>query len=271
MDISTEIAAIQAASEGSELRQPIVDTLTMLNSGTLPAVTASDAGKILKVGANGWEVGEKSGYMPVPTATKQITENGTYDVTDFSSAQVYVSGGGGSSTLIPKTITQNGTYNPIDDHADGYSSVYVNVKKFIDPLDYLQNSNYYIAQLNITDAVENYYGQAIETVASFELDIGSSYMLGLGSNPGNRFRKGLFDTRPFTIIPSQIPTGTNQVKTQDGITVWSNWLNSSNNDCVIGNSPPQYFSIGFNATKRYLALHLSLSGQTPDVYLVKLN
>ena len=125
MDISVEVAAIQAASQGSELRQPLVGALNKLNSGSLPAVTVSDVGKILKVGANGWEVGEKSGYMPVPTTTKQITENGTYDVTDYSSAQVYVSGGGG--TLITKTITRNGTYNAIDDNADGYSAVDVDI------------------------------------------------------------------------------------------------------------------------------------------------
>jgi len=34
---------------------------------------------------------------------------------------------GGSSTLIPKTITTNGTYDPSDDNADGYSSVVANV------------------------------------------------------------------------------------------------------------------------------------------------
>lgn len=36
-------------------------------------------------------------------------------------------GGGGSSTLVEKTITANGTYNPADDNADGYSSVTANV------------------------------------------------------------------------------------------------------------------------------------------------
>lgn len=99
MDISTEIAAVQAASDGSELRQPLVNALNKLNSGTLPTVTDSDVGKILKVGANGWELGDKSGYMPVPSATKQITDNGTYDVTDFASAIVGVSGGGGVNIL----------------------------------------------------------------------------------------------------------------------------------------------------------------------------
>lgn len=110
MDISAEIVAIQAASQGSELRQPLVGALNKLNSGSLPAVTASDAGKILKVGANGWEVGEKSGYMPVPTATKQITENGTHDVTNYASAIVNVAGGGGSVeyTLV-EYIQDDGT------------------------------------------------------------------------------------------------------------------------------------------------------------------
>lgn len=41
---------------------------------------------------------------------------------------LYRCGGGGSaSTLITKNITQNGTYDAIDDNADGYSSVNVNV------------------------------------------------------------------------------------------------------------------------------------------------
>lgn len=35
--------------------------------------------------------------------------------------------GGGSATLIEKTITENDTYNASDDGADGYSSVTVNV------------------------------------------------------------------------------------------------------------------------------------------------
>lgn len=40
---------------------------------------------------------------------------------------VFSEGGGGSATLITKTITANGTYNAEDDSADGYSQVVVNV------------------------------------------------------------------------------------------------------------------------------------------------
>lgn len=101
MDISAEVAAIQAASQGSELRQPLVGALNKLNSGSLPAVTTSDAGKILKVGANGWEVGEKSGYMPVPSEKITITENGNnIDITDYALADISVSGGGSSVNLL---------------------------------------------------------------------------------------------------------------------------------------------------------------------------
>ena len=48
---------------------------------------------------------------------------------------------GGSSTLIPKTITENGTYNPADDSADGYSSVVVNVPSppFVEVIRYNDN------------------------------------------------------------------------------------------------------------------------------------
>ena len=59
-----------------------------------------------------------------PSGSISISANGTYDVTDKAQAVVNV---GASPTLIPKTITQNGTYNASGDNADGYSAVTVAV------------------------------------------------------------------------------------------------------------------------------------------------
>lgn len=300
MDISQEISAIQEAARGSEIRQPIVDALNTLNGGTLPQVSAQDAKKILCVNSQGQWVASNEQYVPTPTGTLNISENGAYNVADKAQAIVNVQGG--SSILVPKTITQNGTYNPASDNADGYSnvtvnvpgggvliqknitqngtynassdnadgysSVNVNVLKFVEPLDYLENSHYYISHTSSSRAIEIYYGSPVETVASFLLEIGSNYIVALDDNPGDRFRRGLFDAQPFTVIPSPEPTGTDQVAIQEGLTVWNSWMNSSK---ITGNDPPANISFGFNATKRYLAVHLSLSGQTPNIYLVKLD
>ena len=56
-----------------------------------------------------------------PTGEIAITENGTYDVTNYASANVNVP----EKQLGTKTITSNGTYNATDDNLDGYSEVSV--------------------------------------------------------------------------------------------------------------------------------------------------
>lgn len=123
MDISTEIAKIEGASFGEEVRQSIVDGLNKINSGTLPSVSVSDAGKFLVVNNSGvWQV-KNGGVIPTPTGTKAITENGTYDVVNYANVDVSVQGG---SVIQPLSITQNGTYSP-PSGVDGYAPVVVSV------------------------------------------------------------------------------------------------------------------------------------------------
>ena len=60
---------------------------------------------------------------------KTITQNGTYippsNYDGFDLVTVNVEGGSGDTVLVSKNITANGNYSPVDDNADGYSSVSV--------------------------------------------------------------------------------------------------------------------------------------------------
>lgn len=83
-------------------------------------LTSEDEGKVV--------VESDGAYVLQAQTSLNISQNGTYDTTTNDEVVVSVSGGGGSpATLVPKTITENGTYNPSDDQADGYSSVTVSV------------------------------------------------------------------------------------------------------------------------------------------------
>lgn len=65
---------------------------------------------------------QEGGGGITPTGTKNITTNGTHDVTQYASAAVNV-----APNVSSKTITANGTYAASSDNVDGFSQVTVNV------------------------------------------------------------------------------------------------------------------------------------------------
>lgn len=69
----------------------------------------------------------------IPSGDIQITENGTYDVNNYASAEVNVP----EKVLGTKTITENGTYNATNDNLDGYSQVSVETSG-VDINDYFE-------------------------------------------------------------------------------------------------------------------------------------
>ena len=71
----------------------------------------------------------------IPNGNLEINQNGTYDVNNYSSAEVNVP----EKVLGTKTITSNGTYNATDDNLDGYSQVSVETSG-VDINDYFNNT-----------------------------------------------------------------------------------------------------------------------------------
>lgn len=90
--------------------------------------------------------------------------------------------GGGSATLITKSITANGTYNASSDNADGYSSVNVNVPTGITPTGTrtitangtYDVTNYASADVNVSGGASSKYGA---TVDSFLGDVDANGVL----------------------------------------------------------------------------------------------
>ena len=71
----------------------------------------------------------------IPDGNLEINQNGTYDVNNYSSAEVNVP----EKVLGTKTITTNGTYNATDDNLDGYSQVSVETSG-VDINDYFETT-----------------------------------------------------------------------------------------------------------------------------------
>ena len=81
--------------------------------------------------------------------------------------------GGGSATLITKTITANGTYNASDDSADGYSSVTANIPNAFTITD-VENTTGVTAQIT-GGVVPNQHTIHLEFTDSTDADISIYY------------------------------------------------------------------------------------------------
>lgn len=68
--------------------------------------------------------GEKQRFVLPPSGTQTITENGTYDITQYASVQVNIPSE--QPVIQSKVITANGTYSA-PSGVDGYSPIVVNV------------------------------------------------------------------------------------------------------------------------------------------------
>lgn len=102
-----------------------VDGYSSVSVNVPNSYSALDEGKVVSGGALNAQT------------SRTVTQNGTFDTTRNNQVTVNVSGGGTaeSPTLVPLTVTENGTYSPANDNADGYSTVTVSVSTGILPED----------------------------------------------------------------------------------------------------------------------------------------
>ena len=122
-----------------------LNTPTINSSTGLVTATIGTSGYLASGTNKTLQLSTQSAQTITPTTTDQTISSGKYltgtqtisgdtnlvagnikkDVTIFGVTGTHE--GGGSATLITKSITQNGTYNASSDNADGYSQVTVNV------------------------------------------------------------------------------------------------------------------------------------------------
>lgn len=116
---------------------------------------------------------------------------------------VMMGGPGGGETIVPKTITANGTYNALDDNADGYDPVVVNVSggtsafTNVEPLHVNVNNGYLGSPSQFS-----YEANSPSRYDVYPVTRGKHYLAYLGATVGNRFRSAYFAEDPATFTTS---------------------------------------------------------------------
>ena len=113
-----DIVVTATGGSGGEVVEPIIEPLSVTENGTYTAPDGVDGYSPVAV-----NVPIPDGYIK-PSGTLNITENGTYDVTEKASAVVSIPER--QIVLQDKTIEENGTYSA-DSGYDGLGQVTVNV------------------------------------------------------------------------------------------------------------------------------------------------
>lgn len=120
----------------------------------------------------------------IPSGEMEITENGSYDVTDKASVNVDV-----KANLGTKTITENGVYNASDDNLEGYSSVEV-ATSGADLSEYFNgNPETFASSSSSSFCIKNYFKKLPDLTIPDNVS-SINYLFG-SSNTGNTYNLSL--------------------------------------------------------------------------------
>ena len=165
----------------------------------------------------------------IPSGEINISQNGTYDVTDKANANVNIP----EKVLGTKSITSNGTYKAVDDNLDGYSQVEVETSG-------VNINDYFNTSINST-----YYNSgvldAIKKIPKFTFSGTSTNKMFAGCTRVTEIDLVLFDTSKTTNFSSMFETcrscpkilNTNGLDTSKGTrfsSMFSSWDGVSNFD-----------------------------------------
>lgn len=161
--------------------------------------------------------------------------------------------GGGSATLITKTITQNGTYDAEDDSADGYSSVTVNVAGG-NGLEYETGTYTAAADGNPNISFTNSHTSAPSIIVF--MDVSTSY---IGTTAGTQY--GFFDY--VKLFGTKLKTSSTLQR--DGAYQWARVGSSGSTSlgsAILPDTTAQVTSSGFTPNFNSNTSYKCKSGQT---------
>lgn len=213
---------------------------------------AADEGKVVSNGA-----------LKSQTNTT-VNQNGVVDTTEIKQLTVAVPSGS-TGILIQKRITQNGTYIALDDSADGYDEVIVDVAGGSDTTGMVSPSYQGLAYCYVTrdgTAIEGTRNKA-QFINVFEVIQSHNYIVALGSIVGSRRRATFLANKSFSDIDEYI---NQQQKEGASLITGGSWLAPfSQNSDDTGNSLSG--RICFNAPKNGLFIYgTDNNGQNVPAY-----
>lgn len=127
--------------------------------------------------------------------------------------------GGGGSTLITKSITQNGTYNAQDDNADGYSQVTVSVSgggsgsdTFIPQYTETKILDNSVGSITTVTFTEDYHNYPMLRIVAYNVNYSryfSFFAIPEGIDAAFAYSNNLFNINEF-LFTNMSPSSTNQ-------------------------------------------------------------